>query len=175
MKEKKREGGHDKGSYFVDSRFLALVFGILSALNTIEDAIVWVKTEIGKLRLQLPIDTFVKDTEGIFKGLLFAKFSSLEARDSVVEGFKNISMSKEHTQWVKPDLPAVVRAPQIFLFGFKKMLIDWNFNKGVVKVDTDMNTLVVDGKRVVQVSVHENTMHYVWAEEWQNWPEFQED
>ena len=84
-------------------------------------------------------------------------------------------MSKEHSQWVKPDLPAVVRAPQIFLFGLKKMLIDWNFNKGVIKVDTDMNTLVVDGKRVVQVSVHENMMHYVWAEEWRNWPEFQED
>ena len=71
LKVTKGEGGYDKGDYLGDSRFLTAVFGGLSALNTIEDATTWVKTEIGKLRLELAIDTFVKNTEVIFKGLCF--------------------------------------------------------------------------------------------------------
>ena len=80
-------------------------------MTSLEAATNWVKEEIQKLNLDAPVDVFVEDMHGTFKGMVFAKFSSIQARDEVVEGFKTISISKEHPQWVKPDLPVNVRAP----------------------------------------------------------------
>ena len=142
-----------------DGRALTAVFGGLSALNTFEDTSNWVRSEIQKLNLVNPVDMFTKDPDNNFKGMLFAKFSTTKERDDVVQGFKTISMDREQSQWVKPDLPASIRAPQSFLFGMKRMLVDWSFEKSsIVRVEPDTNILSIRGERVLQVSVYIHMM-----------------
>ena len=113
----------------------------------------------------------MKDLSGEFKGLLFAKFPSMAARDSLVESFKRVSISKDFPQWVKPDLPVFVRAPHSFLFSLKRILVDWNFNKSIVRIDTETNAMKVYDKQILKVTVVEGEMMYEWEEEWRVWAE----
>ena len=67
--------------------------------------------------------------------------------------------------------------PQNFLFGFKKLLFNWDFNKKAVRVDTDNLTLSIDGDLVVRAVVTDKagekgkTFSTDFQGDWKSWTE----
>ena len=72
----------------------------------------------------------------------------------------------------KQEQPLEVRAPLRFLFGLKKLLVDWDFPKASVRVDDELFVMSVGGQAVLQVSVVKGCLELDWkCEEWRDWKE----
>ena len=77
--------------------------------------------------------------------------------------------------WCKQDQPIQVRAPQRFLFDFKKPLVEWDFTKASIRIEEDSLTMKVGGESVLEVSLLDNKLSLNWvADEWKSWNELQE-
>ena len=75
---------------------------------------------------------------------------------------------------MKADLPIKKRVSEGCLFGLKRVLCEWGFNRPIVRINTDMLDLKVGGEEVVAVKVAEGKLQCNWAGEWKNWKELHE-
>jgi len=106
---------------------MTVVIGNIPNTETLEQAKEWLRKKCLELGTAQPIDAFSK---GDFKGMLFAKFQSVAQRDVVIAGIRSSTTSTSHLKtWAKIDSPLDVRTAEGVLFGFKRMLVDWKFNK----------------------------------------------
>ena len=75
-----------------------------------------------------------------------------------------------------PDLPVAARVPRSFLLSLKYLLIEWDFAKKSINVDTDEMVLTVEGKRIVKAFIHGDAFELQWLEkEWSDWQELRAD
>ena len=108
-------------------------------------------------------------TKGEFKGLVFAKFSSKTERDAAVKLFRsNKLILGGNAIWAKEDLPLEERIPQSFLFGLKKLMIGWGYEKMAVWVDLSKNQLLVGTDIVIALTVEGKELKTDIAKDWQD-------
>ena len=60
------------------------------------------------------------------------------------------------------------------MFGLKRVLVEWGFQRASVRVDTDAATVKVGGETAVTVSVIGSNLHCEWGETWRVWRELHE-
>jgi hypothetical protein len=129
----------------------------------------WLAGTFVDLKIITPLDIFPK---GDFKGMLFAKFESTEARDNAVTKFwKARIIYGGQLTWSKEDLPIERRVPETFLFALKKQFLEWKYEKFEVRVDKMKQTLAVDGTVVVRAWVNDKKFGLTWDPEWEAWAE----
>ena len=77
---------------------------------------------------------------------MFVKFASEGARDKAIATFNAQRLTNAgKSSFMNPDLPIGRRAPKSFLFGMKRLLVEWGeYQKNSLHVDTDALTLSVD-------------------------------
>ena len=66
--------------------------------------------------------------------------------------------------WCAPSLPASIRIPQTFLFGLKRILSTWDFDKRSIYVDKDASKIYVAGNEVCSCVVKNAIMEIMWTE-----------
>ena len=78
--------------------------------------------------------------------------------------------SGSSASFMNPDLPIQARVPKSFLFAFKRLLVEWEFSKGSIYVDTSAQILSVEGKLVVMAEVKDYEMGLQWfSPAWSDW------
>ena len=85
----------------------------------------------------------------------------------------------EENVWAKADQPLEKRVATSFLFGLKKALVAWGYNKAKVWVDEQAQTLTAVGELVVTAGVESETgasdsatarkLKCDWAGRWGTW------
>ena len=155
-------GGPPKSDVF-NERANTIVIGKLPNKITLDEAKDWIQKICSDAGLPPPVDVYSK---GDFKGLLFAKCMSGAHRDQLIA---NISIAPGDS-WAQQDRPLDTRTACGTLFGFKRMLCEWGYNKSCIKVDPDTGTLSVAGKEVLKVAVKDFVLSLTWSdgqcEEW---------
>ena len=74
--------------------------------------------------------------------------------------------------WCNKDQPHHFRTSRTSMIGFKKLLVDWEFNKKAVQFDEETLDLSVEGKPVLSVNAKDGELKTHWLNsEWGNWQE----
>ena len=122
-------------------------------------------------------EIYHKGGEGIFNGMVFVKFNNAFLRERAMERFNSMNVGlNAKRSFMSPDLPIVERVLRSYLFGLKRMLVEWEFQKNSVHVDTNLQTLSVEGKLIVKVEVKDHKLIANWVDEdWRIWRELMED
>ena len=115
-----------------DNYAFTAVFGNLPSTITQRDAEAWLKEKLHNI-CSIEPEIFCK---GDFKGIMFAKFRSTDARDHAVQEFSKARLSHGMNEiWCNKDRPVPVRCQLGFLFAVKKMLASWQFKALWVEED----------------------------------------
>ena len=62
------------------------------------------------------------------------------------------------------------------LFGLKKLLVEWDFAKGSIYVNTDNFAISVEDRPVLKVDMHNYTLSLSWLDDkWEQWSDLQPD
>ena len=76
--------------------------------------------------------------------------------------------------WANQDRPVDVRTATSALFGIKRMLVQWGYNKHAIHVDTTKGTMNVAGKEVLKVVVQDFVLTLTWSDgQWEQWSALQ--
>ena len=76
--------------------------------------------------------------------------------------------------WAKIVQPFDIRIAENTLFALKRMLVDWEYDKGCIHVDREARTLSVSGTRVLEVAVEDHILKMKWCDgEWEKWEDLQ--
>ena len=72
--------------------------------------------------------------------------------------------------WCKPDRPVHVRAPLSLLFGLKRLLVGWDFDKKTVYIDEDSACMEIYKVPVLVASSKEGKLCMTWLNKsWEAW------
>ena len=147
----------------------------LSALGvaSVEQAQEWIRKLCVSNGIPQPSDVYSK---GDWKGLIWAKCNSFPQRDLLIT--KIPSMITTHLEkkksWAEIDLPIDKRNAESVLFAFKRMLVNWEFPKGSVRVDTDDCSLKISEKVVLKAKVSDYVLQLRWCDgDCESWEELQ--
>jgi len=150
---------------------LGVVMGNIPKAENFEQAEAWFRKRCSETNTPLPREVYIK---GDFKGLIFAKCSSVAHRDQVIAIVRNCPGGVFPKPWAKVDQPFDIRTAESALSSIKRMLIDWGYNKSAVRVDTDTNTLKIMNKEVAKAEVNDFVLKLTWCDgEWAEWEELQ--
>ena len=151
----------------------AAVVGGLTGFGGKGEAVEWIEHKFRSLGCMRIVDTYMKgDT---FNGMLFVKFADKVSRDTAVMKFRAAYLQRDGKHvWAKADLPIDKRVPEQYLFGLKRVLVNWGFNKGIVRVDTSSASLAVAGEQLVVSTVVAGKLHNAWFGAWAGWAESHE-
>ena len=109
-------------------------------------------------------------------GLLFCIFSNESDRDDAVMKMNNADLNFGGQKiWCAPGLPASIRIPKTFLFGLKRILSTWDFDKRSVYVDKDASKIYVAGNEVCSCVVKNAIMEITWTGKWKEWRDLHAD
>ena len=153
-----------------DTRARTTVWGGLQQLGSLKEITKWIQETLQELNLEISKEIYVKSDASVFKGLVFAKFSSQGVRDEVVEAMKK-NLEAE-SSWVKPDKPIKQRASDSFLLGVKRVLVSWGFGKQQIKVDTEERCMKDGDTEIVKVTEKDGAMELEWSPAWKDWQAF---
>ena len=144
------------------------VVGGLAGFGTISEASAWLNDKLTALTAPIPVDTYIKG--GTFNGLLFAKFRNKLDRDAAVLRMRSASYQYGgNPVWARPDLPIEKRVPEGFLFGFKRQLVEWGFQRSIVRIDTDALNMKVGSELAVTAGVANGRLQCQWHGAWATW------
>jgi hypothetical protein len=151
---------------------LTIVLGNVPNVTTLEQAQEWLSKRCVANNMPPPIETYCKSAE--FNGVLFAKCLSASLRDQTISVVRMNNGTSFPKPWAKIDQPLDIRTGENTLFAFKRMLVDWGYNKGCIFVDREARTLSVAGTKVLEVVIEENALKMKWCNgEWESWEDLQ--
>ena len=117
-----------------------------------------------------PIQNYIKGEFSSFNGVAFGKYSSAVERDAAVEAVRKASLEYGGQKvWAKPEQPLETRALQSVLFGVKKMLVDWGFDKKSLWADTSDMSLSCGNDLVIKMTVDNKTPTIEYGVEWETY------
>ena len=154
---------HEKQHVNTDKFAVTAVIGNLPSDLTFVDAEACIKEKLHNLCAVQP-EIYSK---GDFRGMLFAKFRSTDARDHAVE---TLAKAKLHHGsryiWINKARPAPIRCQFSLLYGVKKLLKSWMFSAGSLWVDEDDHALLWNGDPVVSTSIVNEKFSLAFGPAW---------
>ena len=146
------------------------VFGGLDPQLSEADAIKVVEEKIRAKDLSKPTATYAK---GTYAGFIYAKFNTKNERDACVEGMRKQRIAdNDKSLWVDEERPKEDLAIRGFLFGMKKLLLSWQYDKKAIWVDTETNQIYMGDDIMATARVDEDKFDVIYEAGWQ---EFLED
>ena len=145
-------------------RYLVAVIGKIPEASGVQDCSSWIAAHCERKNLVAPGPDRIY-AKGAFKGIVFAKFAKPSDRDSFVDSIRELKRQQpENAMWAAPDQPVDVRTSQGVLFSFKKVLVNWGYNKSAVKVDVEASALSVAGKIIVKACALDHRLTLQWQD-----------
>jgi hypothetical protein len=154
-----------------------LVIGGLTDFTSLNDASKWLENILWEAYAPLPLEIFVRNAAGAFSGVFCASFVSPEDRIKALAVLKRkLGEIGRKEIWANTDLPTEVRAPEVYLYGLKKQLVEWGFARASVRVEVDgpSKTLKVEGKEVLIIKCEGGEILCEWVETWRVWQDLHE-
>ena len=142
--------------------FVAII-GNLSTTSSEKEAKQWVLDKITAVSAPTPVDIFCK---GDFRGLLYAKFDSSIVRDKFIEKMKGTTLKQGSSRiWVDEARSLDDQSLRGFLFGLKKLMVTWDYEKRDLWVDTDTCALSFGTDTVATAQITDNGkgIEVVWG------------
>ena len=111
---------------------------------------------------------------------MFVRFASIPERDAAVAKLNRAKVQVKIDSkpvWARADTAVDIRACEVFLWGLKKLLVEWGFEKRTVRVEVEGPTkfMKVGGKMVVTTFVVDGELHCEWAEGWKVWEDLHQN
>jgi len=111
-----------------------------------------------------PRDIFTKGDE--FRGIIFAKFADKNQRDDAVSVLRRARCQQDGKDvWAKPDLPFEERT--MLVFGAKRVMTDWGYNKAGLWADPENGSLSLGGERVMCATIEGKVLKIDYGTGWQ--------
>ncbi|CAK0828338.1 unnamed protein product, partial [Prorocentrum cordatum] len=152
------------------SRTETEVWDQIKALEMEDELDKWIWRVLADAKATPPVQTYIKGEFNSFNGVAFGKYSSAVERDAAVEAVRKASLEyggqKVRT---KPGQPLETRALQSVLFGVKKMLIDWGFDKKSLWADASTMSLSRGGDLVIKMTGDNKTPTIEYGVEWETY------
>ena len=151
------------------------VDGGLEGASTADAAISWLSGVMNKVGVEGVLDVYDKCQGRTFNGMVFVKFGSAEKRDAAITTFnKNKNAFNETRTFMNQDRPLQERTKFSFLLNFKKLLIEWGFDR--ISFEEGSGTISVAGLPVLKVSTDGFAFKTVWLEDsWGQWKDVTND
>ena len=115
-----------------------------------------------------PTDTYFKGDMSDFNGVMFGKYTTKADGDATI---KKVRLSAQEFSgqklWAKRDQPLEDRVVESVLFGAKKMLVDWRWNKQALWVDLELKHLSCGGDIALTVGVEGGILKIDYGAEWE--------
>ena len=146
--------------------FVAVVGGL--DVNVSEnEAVKFVEDKIKETGLTKPTDIYPK---GTYAGFMYAKFAKKTDRDSCIERLKKAGIVHNGAKtWVDEERTKEDRAIRGFLFGLKKLLVSWEWDKMAVWVDTDKCFIKLGDDEVATASVGADGFKVNYEPDWEQY------
>eukprot|EP00959_Pyramimonas_sp_CCMP1952_P061921 1293781-Pyramimonas_sp.AAC.1 len=145
------------------------VVGGLGDFGDLDTAVQFIRQQVNRYKSPEPADYFAR---GEFSTILFTKFGTVDARDKLVNAFGRSQIKhNNNVAWTRADQPIDKGVPESFLFGLRKLFLDWGHSKGEVRVDTTECKLTIAKDPVVTVKTVNNAIQISWNGPWANWEE----
>ena len=143
------------------------VIGGLGNFEDIDEAVTFLKEQFDRLKTPEYADIF---TKGDFNNIVFIKFRSAASRDQFVSVFGKAQIKHQgNAVWTRPDLPIEKRVPESFLFGLRKVFLEWKYTKEEIRVDTHNHIFKVASEPVVQATISNDQLKLHWYGAWGTW------
>ena len=141
---------------------------------TKDKAETWLKNKPREFGFDPYTNLYTKGDE--FQGVLFAKFSSNQVMQQVIQAIiKNRPKAGKSEIWCKRDRPIEPRTAISALLALRKQLVTWKFAKSSIKIDEESFTMTVGGVSVVTAHVLDHNLSFNWTDEtWGKWTELQD-
>ena len=150
-----------------DAQSTTAIHGGLGALSSMEEATQWLQDKLWTLYGPRVVETY---TKGDFRGLLFAKFTSVTDRDNAVTLLRRACCQENGQQvWMKPDLPIEPRTIKSFLFGMKYQLVQWGETKAAVWADPEAGTLQIGKRFILTATIVDGRLHIHYEAGWEKY------
>eukprot|EP00973_Karenia_brevis_P002607 355575-Karenia_brevis.AAC.1 len=125
---------------------------------------------MASLSLPVPKDKYCK---GEFTSMLFIVFDGEVSRNKAIQGLREAKISRGNGNvWAKADQPLIQRTCESFLFGLRKQLIEWQFDKRALSVDVDTKMIKYDGNLICGPTISNGRFFANFSSTWRNWKEF---
>ena len=146
----------------------AMVIGGLHTSASEADAIKFVEDQLHKVGAKQPTSTYVKVT---YNGFVCAKYAAKADKDDSIERLRKAGVYHNGSKaWVDEERPKEERAVRGFLFGLKKILVDWDWQKMSIWADTDTGVIYLGDDAIATVSVkEENILDIKYEEGWEEY------
>ena len=97
--------------------------------------------------------TYVK---GEFNGIVFIVFNNKHIRDIAVSELRFSKMNMDGTKlWIVADmLPLLIRMQRKFLFGLRKLMLEWDWSPLELYVDTNNYSLSINDFKIVHAKAN---------------------
>ena len=141
----------------------------LTNFTSLDDASKWFGENLWDAYGPIPIETYIKKKDRVFAGVFCAKFASPTDRIKALSVVKTKLLELGGKEiWANLELPSEIRAPEVFLLGLKRQLVEWGFARASVRVEVDgpSKDLKVEGKVVLTVSCVDGVLVCEWGETW---------
>ena len=130
------------------------VFGGFKGAGSKKEVDEWLWDVLWKAGAAEPVETYIKGDMGDYNGLVFGKYNSKAERDTAVNMTQRSEQEYDgHRIWSKIDLPLKVRVCQNILFGAKRLLVDWGFDRKGLWADMDEQTLTCGSDVILSLDV----------------------
>ena len=142
------------------------VLGGLTALDDEDEAATWLTDKLASLSGPKPRDIFTKGDE--FRGIIFAKFADKNQRDDAVSVLRRARCQQDGKDvWAKPDLPFEERTMRHLVFGAKRVMTDWGYDKAGLWADPENGSLSLGGERVMCATIEGKVLKIDYGTGWQ--------
>ena len=112
-----------------------------------------------------PVEIYHK---GDFKGIFCCKFNNVSDRDQVVESMRRLKLKIQNEKvWSAEDLPIDVRVPEHFLFGLKKLLEAWGYDRQDIWVNTDTKSISLGKELILSITLNNLNMQLTYGPFWE--------
>jgi hypothetical protein len=151
---------------------LTVVMGNMPSCTTLQEAKDWLAKRCVDSGAPQPLESYCKSEA--FNGILFAKCLSASHRDQIIASVRKFSGASFPKTWAKIDQPIDIRTAENTLFAFKRMLVEWGYNKSCIQVNRQARTLKVAGTEVLETMVENHELKMKWCNGgWEKWEDLQ--
>lgn len=159
------------GTHAKDQVHTTAVVGNLLGFGCMQEAVEWLKWYFENMGGPVPYEVFAK---GDFHSILFLKFKNTTDRDTAISLIQSLALKREDKLvWSKIDQPLPVRVQHSFLYGLRKLLLAWGFDRRAIQIDEVSMILKVGECQVVSTKIIDGKFEHQWHMSWAQWKEFQ--
>ena len=97
------------------------------------------------------------------------KFGDPLIRDSCLDIIEKLNLSmSNHRIWMPEDLPLPIRSEKKFLFGLKRLMVSWTWEKTEIIIDMEHSSFSFGNQRGIEARAHDQIISFDYTHDWKD-------